>query len=73
MDWRDALHILQFLLEDRFLQISISLPAEGDVRQPLRRPHKRVYFRTSVKDRLQAQAMWQGIRQIFRLNNLEAR
>ena len=73
MDWRDAFHILQFLRQDRPLQIWIPLPAERDVRQPQRHRHKRVCFRTSVKKRLQALATGQGLRRIFRLNNLEAR
>jgi hypothetical protein len=33
MGWRDALHILRFLLEERLLQIWIPLPAERDVWQ----------------------------------------
>jgi hypothetical protein len=29
MDWRDGLHILRFLLEDRLLQVWIPSPTEG--------------------------------------------
>jgi transposase len=72
MGWRDALHILRFLLEDRLLQIWIPSPAERDARQLLRHRHKRVCFRTSVKNQSQALATGQGFRRIFRLNNLEA-
>jgi hypothetical protein len=72
MDWRDALPILQFLLEDPSLQIWISLAAERDVRQPLRHPRKRVRFHISVKNQLQALAMGQGVRRFFPFNNLEA-
>jgi transposase len=73
MDRRDGLDILRFLLEDRLLRIWIPLPAERDVRQLLRRRQRRVYLRSSVKNQLQILAMGQGIRRIFRLNNLEAR
>jgi hypothetical protein len=72
MDWRDALHILQFPGEGCFLQIWISLPDEQDVRQPLRHPHRRVCFRTSVTNQLQALAIRQGMRRIFQLNNVQA-
>jgi hypothetical protein len=72
MDWRDALRILQFLLEECSLQIWISLAAQRDVRQPLPHPRKRIRFRISVKNHLQALAMGQGVRRIFPLNNLEA-
>jgi transposase len=73
MDWRDGLHILRFLVEDRLVQIWIPSPAERDVRQQLRHRHKRVCFRTSVKNQLQTLATGHGIRRIFRLDNLEAR
>jgi hypothetical protein len=52
----------------------IPLPAERDVRQLLLpHRHKRVSFRTSAKNQLQALAMGQGIRRIFRLNSMEDR
>jgi transposase len=72
MDWRDALHILPFRLEDRFLRMRVPFPTERDVWQLLRQWHKRVYFRTSVKNQLQPLPMGQGIHRIFQLNNLEA-
>ena len=60
-DSRDALHILQLLLEDRFPRIWVPSPAERDVRQLLRHRHKLVCFRTSVKNQLHALAMGQGV------------
>ena len=60
-DSRDASHILQLLLEDRFPRIWIPSPAERDVRQLLRHRHKLVCFRTSVKNQLHALAMGQGV------------
>jgi carboxylesterase type B len=51
-----------------------SIPfASPPVGQLLRHRRKGVWFRTSGKSQLQALAMGQGIRPIFRLNNLEAR
>ena len=60
-DSRDALHILQLLIEDRFPRIWIPSPSERDVRQLLRHRHKLVCFRTSVKNQLHALALGQGI------------
>jgi len=61
-DSRDALHILDLLLADRFPRIWIPSPLEQDVRQLLRHRYKLVCFRTSVRNQLQAQAMGEGIR-----------
>jgi len=60
-DSRDALHILQLLIEERFPRIWIPSPAERDVRQLWRHRHKLVCFRTSVKNQLPALAMGQGV------------
>jgi transposase len=46
-DSRDALHILDLLLTNRFPRIWVPLPAERDLRQMLRHRHKLVRFRTS--------------------------
>jgi transposase len=60
-DTRDALQILDLLLQDRFPRIWVRSPAERDVRQLVRHRHKRVRFRTSVMNRLQTLALGQGL------------
>ncbi len=60
-DTRDALHILDLLLTNRFPRIWMPSPAERDVRQLLRHRHKLVRFRTSAMNQLHALAMSQGL------------
>ena len=60
-DARDALHILDLLLANRFPRIWMPSPAERDLRQLLRHRHKMVGLRTSVRNQLQALAMGQGV------------
>jgi len=60
-DERDALHILDLLLANRFPRIWVPSPAERDVRQLLRHRHKMVCLRTSVRNQWQALAMGQGV------------
>jgi transposase len=60
-DSRDAQHILDLLLTNRFPQIWIPSPAERDVRQMLRHRHKLVRFRTSVMNQLHGLAISQGL------------
>ena len=60
-DSRDALHILDLLLTDRFPRIWIPSPAERDVRQLMRNRHKLVRMRTSVMNQLHALAIGQGL------------
>jgi transposase len=60
-DSRDALHILDLLLTNRFPRIWIPSVAERDVRQLLRHRGKLVRFRTSVQNQLQALAMGEGV------------
>src|SRR3990170_2617350 len=60
-DARDALHLLQLLVENRFPKIWVSSPAERDVWQLLRHRHKLVCFRTSVRNQLHALAMGEGV------------
>jgi transposase len=55
-DSRDALHILDLLLTDRFPRIWIPSPGERDVRQLVRHRHKLVRMRTSVMNQLHALA-----------------
>jgi len=60
-DARDARHILELLLTNRFPRIWVPSPAERDVRQLLRHRFKLVCMRTSVKNQLHALAMGQGV------------
>jgi len=60
-DPRDALHILDLMLQNRFPHIWIPSPAERDLRQLLRHRHKMVCLRTSLRNQLQALAMSQGL------------
>ena len=60
-DSRDALHILDLLVSNRFPRIWIPSRAERDVRQMLKHRHKLVRFRTSVMNQLHALAMGQGL------------
>ena len=60
-DSRDALHILDLLLTQRFPRIWIPSPVERDVRQLVRHRHKLVRVRTSVMNQLHALAIGQGL------------
>src|SRR5215510_10994225 len=60
-DSRDALHILDLLVSNRFPKIWVPSPEERDLRQMLRHRHKLVRFRTSVMNQLHALAMGQGL------------
>jgi transposase len=60
-DRRDAEHILQLLVEERFPRIWVPSLEERDVRQLLVHRHKQVVRRTQVKNQLQAMALGQGV------------
>lgn len=60
-DSRDALHILDLLLTNRFPRIGMPSPAERDLRHLLRHRHKLVGYRTSVMNQLHGLAMSQGL------------
>ena len=60
-DRRDAQHLLQLLLEERFPRIWVASLEERDVRQLLVHRHKQVQARTRVKNQLQALALSQGV------------
>jgi len=60
-DSRDACHILDLLLRDKFPRIWIPSSDERDVRQLLRHRFKLVCLRTSLKNQLHAMAMGHGI------------
>ncbi|HEY7679372.1 MAG TPA: IS110 family transposase [Terriglobia bacterium] len=60
-DSRDALHILDLLIENRFPRIWVLKPQERDVWQLLRHRDKLVRWQTAVKNQLHALAMGEGI------------
>jgi transposase len=60
-DRRDAEHILQLLMENRFPRIWVPSLEERDARQLLMHRHKQVQARTRVKNQLQAMALSQGV------------
>ncbi len=60
-DARDALHILDLLVRDKFPRIWIPSSEDRDLRQMLRHRHKLVRFRTSVQNQLHGLAMSQGL------------
>lgn len=66
-DARDAAHLLQLMLQDRFPRIWVPSPAERDLRQLLLHRHKLVQMRTQVKNQLQHLALNQGVRRQHRL------
>lgn len=58
---RDALHLLDLLLDHRFPRIWVPTPEERDVRQLLKHRSKLVGMQTSVKNQLHFLAMSQGV------------
>ena len=58
---RDAAHLLDLLVTNRFPRIWIPSPEERDVRQLLKHRHQLVRMRTSVKNQLHALAMGHGV------------
>jgi transposase len=60
-DRRDAEHLLQLLVEDRFPKIWVPSLEVRDVRQLLVHRHKQVQARTRAKNQLQAMALSQGV------------
>ena len=66
-DARDAAHLLELMLQDRFPRIWVPSPAERDLRQLLLHRHKLVQMCTQVKNQLQHLALNQGVRRQHRL------
>jgi len=66
-DRRDALLVLQMLVENRFPRIWVPTAEERDVRQLLLHRSKLVRMRTKVKNQLQALALNQGLRRKWKL------
>ena len=60
-DARDALHILDLLLGNRFPRIWIAAPEERDAWQLLRHRDKLVRWRTAVRNQLHALALGEGV------------
>jgi len=60
-DTRDAEHLLDLLLSNRFPRIGVPTPEERDFRQLLKHRDKLVRMRTSVKNQLHYLAMSQGV------------
>jgi transposase len=60
-DRRDAEHLLQWLIQDRFPRIWVPSLEVRDVRPLLVHRHKQVQARTRTKNQLQAMALSQGV------------
>ena len=72
-DGRDADHILDLLLHDRFPRIWVPSLEERDVRQLLLHRHKQVQARTRAKNQLQALALSQGVQRKGKLWSKQGR
>jgi transposase len=66
-DRRDAAHLLQLLMENRFPRIWVPSLEVRDVRQLLVHRHKQVQARTRTKNQLQAMALSHGVQKKHRL------
>jgi len=66
-DRRDAAHLLELLLSERFPRIWVPTVGERDVRQLLIHRHQRVRMRTQVKNQLHALALNQGLQKKYKL------
>jgi transposase len=60
-DWRDAEHLLDLLINQRFPRVWVPTPEERDVRQLLKHRDKLVKMQTSVRNQLHFLAMSQGV------------
>jgi transposase len=60
-DERDALHLLELLVTNRFPRVWVPSVEDRDARQLLQHRHKLVQMRTAVKNQLHALAMSQGL------------
>jgi transposase len=72
-DRRDAEHLLQLLLEDRFPRIWVPPIEERDLRQLVLHRHRLVGLRTRVKNQLQAVALNEGMQRQKRLWSKQGR
>ena len=60
-DERDALHILDLIVAERFPAIWVPTPAERDLRQLILHRHRLVQMRTRIKNQLQHLALNHGV------------
>ena len=60
-DTRDAEHLLDLLLSQRFPRVWVPTPAERDLRPRRKHRDKRVRLQTSVRNRRHFRAMSQGV------------
>lgn len=60
-DTRDAAHLLDLLVSNRFPRLWVPAPETRDARQLLRHRHQLVRFRTSVQNQLHGLAMGEGM------------
>ena len=72
-DSRDANHLLELLMNDRFPEIWVSTAEENDLRQLLWHRQKLVRIRASIKNQLHSLAMGQGVCRRSKLWNAEGR
>jgi transposase len=66
-DRRDAEHLMQWLIQDRFPRIWVPSLEVRDVRQLLGYRHKQVQGRTRTKNQLQAMALSHGVQKKWKL------
>src|ERR1700693_5008899 len=66
-DRRDAEHLMQLLIQDRFPRIWVPSLEVRDVRQLLVYRHKQVQGRTRTKNQLQAMALSHGVQKKWKL------
>jgi transposase len=66
-DRRDAAHLLELLLTERFPRLWVPTAGERDVRQLLIHRHQRVRLRTQAKNQLHALALNQGLQKKYKL------
>jgi len=72
-DSRDANHLLELLMKDRFPAIWVPRVEENDLRQLLWHRQKLVWIRASIKNQLHSLAMGQGVCRRTKLWNTEGR
>jgi transposase len=72
-DSRDASHLLDLLMSNRFPEIWVPPPAENDLRQLLWHRQKLVWLRISIKNQLHSLAMGQGVCRKSKLWNAKGR
>jgi transposase len=72
-DRRDAAHVLELMITNRFPKIWVPTPAQRDLRQLVLHRVKLVQMRTRVQNQLQAMAMGQGVCRKRKLWSIQGR